>query len=100
MIAQPKTTDDFGAGQLRLVESGDSPPVDRDKLRADILDHLKEIGLNGASSEDVSSKDSIRKIHVVHRQDARARIIKALKSKVDGLMTEYADGCDVDPKRY
>ena len=97
MIAQPKTTDDFGAGQLRLVESEDSPPVDRDKLRADILDHLKEIGLNGASSEDISSKDSIRKIHVVHRQDTRARIIKALKSKVDRLMAEYADGCDVDP---
>ena len=97
MIAQPKTTDDLGVGQLRLVESEESAPVDRDKLRADILDHLKEIGLNGASSEDVSGKDSIRKIHVVHRRDARARIVKALKGKIDRLMTEYADGCDVDP---
>ena len=66
-------------------------------LRAEILDHLQTIGLNGNRPDMPFTKEQVRHIHRLHRQAARDRILKALGNRLDALKSQLADGVEVDP---
>lgn len=79
-------------------EAADPTPIDRESLRKEIREHLEAIGLKDVRSEGSLSKESIRRIHQVHRQAAQQRILRALGNKLDSLLGEIADGDEIDPR--
>lgn len=85
-------------GTTAGCEAADSTLIDRESLRKEISEHLKAIGLTDAPSQGSLSKESIRRIHRIHRQAAQQRILRALSNKLDSLLGEIADGDEVDPR--
>lgn len=85
-------------GTFPAGSAGCPPPVDRQALSEEIQAHLTAIGLNGARSEGVLPKESIRHIHRVHRRAAQQRILRVLGHKLDRLLDEFADGDEVNPE--
>ena len=79
-------------------ESADLTLIDRDLLRREIQEHLETIGLNEVHPDGSLQKESIRRIHRIHRQTAQRRILRALGTKLDALLGEIADGDEVDPQ--
>ena len=73
-------------------------PVDRDLLCRDIQHHLEVIGLNRCHSQGTPAKDTIRRIHRLHRKAAQDRIRRALGNKVERFLEEVANGDEVDPE--
>ena len=72
------------------------PSTARSSLRAEILDHLQTIGLNGDRPDAPLTKDQVRHVHRFHRQAARDRILRALGNRLDALTSHIADGFEVD----
>ena len=69
----------------------------QESLKAEILAHLRTIGLNGNRSDTPLTKERVRYIHRLHRQAARDRILKALGNRLDALKSQLADGVEIDP---
>ena len=72
-------------------------PRDLDTLRDDLMRHLAEIGLPDLGA--VPSKRSIRDAHASQREEARSRIVRALRPRRLTRMAYHylAAGKDVDP---
>lgn len=71
--------------------------VDRNRLRENIVGHLKALGLIGELPSGGLPKDSIRQIHRFHREATHNRIRKALGNRIDQYLDDFADGIEVDP---
>lgn len=71
-----------------------------DTLRADILQHIEQLGLvsgNGNGSTAVFSKEGIRAAHAYQRACYMEREAQMLGRKWSKLMENFAEGYEVDP---
>jgi hypothetical protein len=78
----------------------DDEEVCRDTLRADILQHIEQIGLvphNGNGSPHISSKEAIRAAHAHQRACYMEREARMLGRRWSKLMDHFAEGYEVDP---
>ena len=74
--------------------------LDREILKADIEQHLRDIGLWNSPDGGNLSKESIREIHKAHKDNAHSRIRKALgNNKIEDLVKKYiANGDEINPE--
>ena len=69
--------------------------IDRNKLKQDILTHFANVGI--FEDKINLTKDSIRKMHKIHRETSNNYILQHLHSKSNRLIDEIADGTEVEP---
>ena len=74
-------------------------PVDRDALRSEIEEHLRQLGLWNRPSDAELTKQNIRDIHAAHRATARSKIQRALgQRRIREFIEEHiANGDEIDP---
>ena len=78
----------------------ESPQLDLERLRDDILRHVEALRLPswaGLSDPAVLTKDGIRAMHQAQRYDTLMREMAAIGGRVEELMQHFANGDDVRP---
>ena len=90
-MAEAKSKSDHSA---KNTSDRDSLLIEeRSQLKADIENHLREIGLWDRSEEVGLSKQNIRDMHTDHKKTAHGRIVKALGEE---QIERYAEECIVE----
>ena len=85
---------------LEELSSLESPQLDIDSLREDILRQVEALKLPswaGLGDPSVLTKDGIRAMHQAQRCDIQAREMAAIGGRVQELMQHFANGEDVRP---
>ena len=86
-------------GHLQDDDLQDTRPIDRAALRAEIEQHLRQLGLWNRPHDAELTKQNIRDIHGTHREAARSKIQRALgERRIRAFIDEQiANGDEIDP---